>query len=173
MLIDVSQILAEAGGVIRLDTPLDLPAVEFMGERYSFTAPAKIKGEIFNNSKALELKAEAQLEFTARCSRCLEPVTVKQTVPINEAIVRGSEDELLSDDDDVIVMEGTAFELEDIVVSSFIMNVSGAYLCSDDCKGLCPKCGKNLNLGDCGCENTDIDPRWSGLVDIMNNTEKQ
>ena len=47
------------------------------------------------------------------------------------------------------------------------MNLPGRFLCSEDCKGLCPKCGADLNLGDCGCDKEDIDPRWADLQKIM------
>ena len=47
------------------------------------------------------------------------------------------------------------------------MNVEGKYLCSEDCKGLCQHCGADLNEGDCGCSQENIDPRWAALVDII------
>ena len=55
--------------------------------------------------------------------------------------------------------------------SEVYMDLPTKHLCSEDCKGMCEKCGKNLNEGDCSCENIDIDPRWSTLLDIMNNSE--
>ena len=51
--------------------------------------------------------------------------------------------------------------------TNFLMNVEGKYLCSEDCKGLCQHCGADLNEGDCGCSQENIDPRWAALVDIM------
>ena len=55
-----------------------------------------------------------------------------------------------------------------MVADNFLMNVEGRYLCSEDCKGLCPQCGADLNVEECGCNNENIDPRWSTLIDIMN-----
>ena len=58
-------------------------------------------------------------------------------------------------------------DIDDIVANNFLMNVEGKYLCSEDCKGLCQHCGADLNEGDCGCSQENIDPRWAALVDIM------
>ena len=64
-------------------------------------------------------------------------------------------------------MKDIVVDIDDIVASNFLMNVEGKYLCSEDCKGLCQHCGADLNEGDCGCSQENIDPRWAALVDIM------
>jgi uncharacterized protein len=48
------------------------------------------------------------------------------------------------------------------------LNVPGYALCRDDCKGLCPTCGAELNLGDCGCVTTEADSRWAALHKLRN-----
>ena len=64
-------------------------------------------------------------------------------------------------------MKDRVVDIDDIVANNFLMNVEGKYLCSEDCKGLCQHCGADLNEGDCGCSQENIDPRWAALVDIM------
>ena len=64
-------------------------------------------------------------------------------------------------------MKDIVVDIDDIVANNFLMNVEGKYLCSEDCKGLCQHCGADLNEGDCGCSQENIDPRWAALVDIM------
>ena len=77
------------------------------------------------------------------------------------------DDGSVSSDDDVILFEDVKIDIDDIVANNFLMNVEGKYLCSEDCKGLCQHCGADLNEGDCGCSQENIDPRWAALVDIM------
>ena len=64
-------------------------------------------------------------------------------------------------------MKDIVVDIDDIVANNFLMNVEGKYLCSEDCKGLCQHCGADLNEGDCGCSQENIDPRWAALVDII------
>ena len=64
-------------------------------------------------------------------------------------------------------MKDIVVDIDDIVANNFLMNVEGKYLCSENCKGLCQHCGADLNEGDCGCSQENIDPRWAALVDIM------
>ena len=59
----------------------------------------------------------------------------------------------------------------EIAQTGFFMNVPGKFLCSEDCKGLCPQCGADLNEGDCGCDNEVIDPRWEALKKIMDSNQ--
>ena len=61
-------------------------------------------------------------------------------------------------------------DIYEVVLNNFLMNVEGKYLCMEDCKGLCTKCGADLNNGECGCDNDDIDPRWAKLAEIMKNS---
>ena len=57
--------------------------------------------------------------------------------------------------------------MEDIIRSVFVLNMDSKLLCSDDCKGLCCRCGKNLNDGPCSCEK-EIDPRLAALKQLLN-----
>ena len=69
-----------------------------------------------------------------------------------------------------VIYSGNSLELDEIVLNSFLMNVPGKFLCKEDCKGLCPQCGQDLNLGDCDCDNDTFDPRWAALKEIMEKT---
>ncbi len=166
MTIDVSAILKETGGKMDVDGEAALSDTEFLGETYRFTAPLKIKGHISNNGKSLILNAVCEGEMITECARCMKDITVPINFLIDENLVRAGEE--ASEDDDVIVFEDTQIDLDDIAAACFLMNIEGRYLCRDDCKGLCPECGADLNEGDCGCRTDTIDPRWSALADIIN-----
>ena len=77
--------------------------------------------------------------------------------------LRGNHDEAAD------VFAGMELDLTEIVVSNILLNLSYKYLCSEDCKGLCPHCGTDLNLQDCDCDKEYIDPRWEKLAEIMKN----
>ena len=166
MTIDVSAILKEIGGRIDVDGFVTLSDTDFLGETYRFNAPVKVKGHISNNGKSLILKALCTGQMDTQCARCMKDITVPVEFEIDENLVRKGDE--VSEDDDVIVFEDTGIDIDDIAANSFLMNIEGKYLCQEDCKGLCPQCGADLNKGECGCQEKAVDPRWSALVDIMN-----
>lgn len=164
MIIDLSEIIKNDSIKINLDSDISFEQVEFMGESFQFEKPLHIKGTIVNNTKSLELNAEVEGEMGVCCARCREPLTVRVEFGVKEVIMQNAEG---IDDEDVIVIDGEKIDIAEVVLNNFLMNVSGKYLCHDDCKGLCPKCGINLNKGECNCSDDDIDPRWAKLAEIM------
>ena len=85
-----------------------------------------------------------------------------------ESLTTSKEFILLNDGNwDLRANHSVKIDIDDIVANNFLMNVEGKYLCSEDCKGLCQHCGADLNEGDCGCSQENIDPRWATLIDIM------
>ncbi len=172
MIINISEILKVYGGEISVDGDISLSDINFLGEDFVFETPLHIKGNIVNNGKALELNAVCTGVVKVHCARCMKELDQDVNFKVKEFFVQ-SDGENDDDDEDVVFFEGYNIDVKDIVVNHFLMNVSGKYLCSEDCKGLCPKCGADLNLGDCGCKNDDIDPRWAALADIMNRSTNE
>ncbi len=169
MTIDVSAILKELGGKIAVNGYVELGDTDFLGETYGFSEPVKVQGDISNNGKSLILKAECTGSMKTRCARCMKEINVPIEFTLDENLIQGDDGNAY--DDDVIVFDGTQVDIDEIVADGFLMNVDGKYLCQEDCRGLCPECGADLNEGDCGCNMDTIDPRWEGLLDIMKNNE--
>ncbi len=164
MLINLSAILKDIDAKIILDNDIDIKNAEFMGENFVFTKPLHINGAITNNTKSLELLADVTGDMKVQCARCRKPLTVPVEFSVSEVIMQDNGD---VQNEDVIVISGEEIDVHDIILNNFLMNVEGKYLCSEDCRGLCSKCGKDLNTGDCGCDEGDIDPRWAKLAEIM------
>ena len=168
MTIDVSQIIKITGARIDICNDIDLQVADFLGGSYKFPNPLKAEGEIYNNGKSLTLSVHITGKMETECARCLKPIEVDVDYTVHELLSR-AEDNSGTDDD--IIIDGYEVDIDAIAADNFIMNISGKYLCSDDCKGLCPTCGHDLNEGECGCDNEYIDPRWQALADIINNKE--
>jgi len=166
MIIDLSEIIKDYGGKMDISAPVQMNDTEFLGESFVFEKPLNLKGTIVNNTKSLEFTAKAEGEMQVHCARCNKPLTVPVKFRIHEILA--SEDSEI-EDEDTVVFSGEKLDITDIVLNSFLMNVSGKYLCKEDCKGLCLKCGADLNEGECNCSNDEIDPRWAGLQEIMKN----
>ena len=166
MIIDVSQILKDSYAAIAVDGDIDdIPEDSFSGVKIAL--PVRISGRITNNSGNLTLTAHVSCKAETVCARCLEAIELNIDFDIDEMLVQGNDQETYSD---VYTLEKDSVDLTEIVIDNIFMNTSGKYLCSEDCKGLCPKCGANLNKTECGCDNDDIDPRWAALAEIMKNS---
>jgi uncharacterized protein len=64
--------------------------------------------------------------------------------------------------------QGDGLLLEDVIKEQLLLAVPLRAICREDCKGLCPQCGRNRNLEPCNCSNQTQDPRWAALEDIKN-----
>ena len=123
---------------------------------------ASINGKITCSGGVLVLEAKLKAMLKTACARCLAELTLPLDFDFSETLVQeGTQDD--KDEDSVIIFEGTEIDVGEIAVNNILLNISSKYLCSEDCQGLCPKCGKNLNEGKCDCDFFEIDPRWEKL----------
>ena len=101
-------------------------------------------------------------EVDEECRRCLGPARVKVDEELHLLFADATDEE--SDDSDVYMLEprATTVDLRPALREQWLLAVPGLALCREDCKGLCPRCGADLNLGPCNCE-PDVDPRWAAL----------
>ena len=171
MVIDVSSILKEFGGKIGFDDKAEIPDLNFGGSDYRFNEPLSVKGGVSNTGGTLVLKADVSGTVATQCARCMKDIDVPIEFTISETLMQSDEGDAISEDEDIIVFEGNTVDINEIVEDNFIMNLSPRYLCREDCTGLCPKCGKDLNEGECGCEDDEIDPRWAALADMIKNED--
>lgn len=98
------------------------------------------------------------------CRRCLGEASGHVSEDAH-LIFAESGAEGVEDDPDVFLIDDRASELDlrPAIREQWLLNVPGYALCRDDCKGLCPTCGAELNLGDCGCAASSADPRRTAL----------
>lgn len=163
MELDLKRIAVTDGEVIPFSYDADLTREEMNGE-YPFRTPVHVEGEVRNHLGVLQLHATVSALYETKCARCLASV---------KAEVRTACDMVLSDDvrneerDDIYLLQGDSVELDDIVIPALLLEVDMVYLCKPDCKGLCPKCGKDRNLGPCGCDGREIDSRLAVLQKLL------
>lgn len=170
MKVDLSSVIKVTGAEVKLSSTVGFGDAEFLGETYRFIEPLKVEGRVYNNGQSLTLEANVSGRMVTECARCLDEVEADVEFSVHELL--SQREEGADEDEDIILFDGYEIELDDIIADHFLMNISGRYLCSDNCKGLCPVCGQNLNHGECDCDNEYIDPRWQALADIMNQTKE-
>ncbi len=146
-----------------LDTELDFTRVEFQGV-HPFAQPVRVIGEITARAGVVKLSAKAVFTFHGRCDRCLTPFERQYDMPMEHILVTTLENE----DSDYVMLEDYQLALDDLVQADVFLELPYKSLCREDCRGLCPQCGKNQNEGLCGCQTKTVDPRLEILSQLLN-----
>jgi uncharacterized protein len=102
------------------------------------------------------------------CDRCLAPVPVRIDLEFERDVYSPEVDAGDDAEDNLDIMAGYQLNVENLVFNEILMNWPMKVLCKADCKGICKMCGKNLNLGECGCDTFVPDPRMAVIKDIFN-----
>ncbi len=115
--------------------------------------------QLYKNDKNITVIGGIILKFHPACDRCLAIFAKQQQIPIHQILAPaffkdGKKAESSTDDEDVSFYEGDEIDIENIVKEQVILAQQMVNRCSEDCKGLCPKCGKSLNKGPCKCKKT-------------------
>ena len=145
---------------------VDLSELEFYG-RKPVTRPVLAEGRVTNHAGALVLEGTARPLLDLVCDRCGKPFSREKAVKLDSLLAQELEDE---ESDEIILLENGELDLTQVVTEAFVLAMDTKNLCSDDCKGLCPKCGADLNQGPCSCR-PETDPRWAALSQLLNNAE--
>ena len=143
---------------------LDLSDQDFYGRR-PIVPPVLVQGCVTNHAGALVLEGTASSTLDLACDRCGKEFSREKVVKLDSLVAQELEDE---DNDDILLLDGTELDLTQAATEAFILAMDTKTLCSDDCKGLCAKCGANLNLGPCGCK-PEVDPRLAALAQLLDN----
>jgi uncharacterized protein len=142
-----------------------------------FLEPVHIRLRIINLGREVLVKGNIKTKLSLVCSRCLKdfPYNLEAKIqeiylwdiPIQRNISPGDIIEL-KDEDFKFVLEKESLFLDPLIEDSIRLNIPVKPLCRPDCKGLCPVCGKDLNLGECDCsKESKIDPRWEPLKKFL------
>ncbi len=124
----------------------------------------KVKGSAYSKADVTHLELTVSFDFYGVCDRCADDFTRAYSFDIDKVVVAHLENE--EDDEDYIVVENNLLDLDDYVYQEIQLFLPQKMLCNDDCKGLCPKCGKNLNYEKCDCK-PDVDPRMATLLTLL------
>ena len=145
---------------------LDLSEIELYGRR-PIANPVLVEGCVTNHAGALVLEGTARSTLELACDRCGREFSREKIVQLESLVAQQLEDE---EHDEIILLDGWELDLDQVVTETFVLAMDTKNLCSDDCKGLCPKCGANLNEGPCRCK-PEPDPRWAALSQLLNDAE--
>ena len=161
MLLGLSKIIDSPGASVPFSTSVDLSDLRY-GISCPVSEPVLAQGVVRNTAGVLLMKGSVTTTIHGICDRCAAEFTRDIDFPIDVVLVT----ELASEEEWVFPLVGDSADLDDIVRTVFVLNLDSKLLCKEDCKGLCPRCGKNLNDGKCTCEK-ELDPRLAALRQFL------
>ena len=148
-------------------------------EHARLASPATVEGSARRRGEEIRLRGKIGAEVEVSCDRCLAAVRLPLEVEFDTAFIPQASEagktenvELLSADMGLAAYEGDAVDLDELVREQILLTLPSRRLCREECKGLCPVCGADLNAGDCSCEQGEADPRWSALADWKDKSRK-
>ena len=163
MKLNLREIIEVPGSSVGFSRELETEDLDFPSLVRYLAAP-RAEGRVFNEAGVLRLRGEIRSEMLCVCDRCAGEFECSKTTPLSAVIVEKNDDN--ADDPELFFLDGDEIDLDEILATLFILDVDTKFLCREDCRGLCPKCGKNLNDGPCGC-GKDIDPRFAVLEQLL------
>lgn len=128
--------------------------------------PVDVKGKLYSKADVLYLELTIDFMFYGLCDRCAEELKKNFSITVNKIIVEELQN--IDNDDDYIVVDNQMLDMDELVNEEVSLSLPSKILCNDDCKGLCPKCGTNLNVNKCDCKG-DVDPRMAALLQLLDN----
>ena len=164
MILDLKPLLRGETDRIAIDytlVPERIPGVEF-GE-------ASVKGQVKDSGGYIRLTLSASVDYKSECARCLSPIEDRFVLEFERTV---SDEKTLSaeaieeDDGEYALMNDGMLDIDDQILEELLLSFPHKLLCSDDCPGLCPKCGAPLKNGKCSCPEKEPDPRWAALKNI-------
>ena len=147
---------------------IDIEELEVLDDPVKFT-DVRLEGEMLATEDSVTLTGRLTAEAVTRCVRCLDRVVLPMETEFREVFLR----EVKDDDPDSYPFTGSGVELNEAAKNALLLELPYRILCSESCKGLCPRCGKNLNEGPCTCQEGDevMNP-FSALKAIVKDEEE-
>lgn len=161
MLLNLRKII-EVPGEVPFSFEIDTSDYHFESIK-AFLTPLKVTGRVVNSADVLTLNADLETTALCVCDRCITEYEYAKKMKISAILTSELEDE---ENPDMFLLDGDSANLTEIISTIFILEMDAKFLCREDCKGVCMKCGKNLNDGPCDCK-AEIDPRLAVLEQLL------
>jgi uncharacterized protein len=170
------QAVREEPVAVAFELPFGLGALD--REPLLEISPVRLNGTISRIERGYLLEARCAFEGKLECSRCLAAYPFAADEPFSLVLAERSaaaagERELAPEDLDLAFYEGDGIDVSPIAEERIQMSIPMKPLCREDCRGLCPRCGADRNVGTCDCATEEPDPRWAALAGVPAATRSQ
>ena len=164
MKIDVSSIVKVEGSYIEFELEENIDLFNEKLDDFQFEPKVKFSGIVTNVGSILRLSGVGEVSYSVDCNMCLENFTKTLKFKLKDVYYQKEVEE----DSDSYVFTGHKIDIDRAVFDTLVLNLPMKPVCKDECKGLCPICGKNRNEVSCECDNSVGDERLSILKNFFN-----
>lgn len=121
--------------------------------------------------KKILMETELDVSLSMPCDRCLEEVRQNIHISVSKELdMEETEEQRIKALDETNFISGSNLDVDEFVYSEILVSLPMKVLCNENCKGICNRCGTNLNHGTCNCDSTELDPRMAKIRDIFKNS---
>ena len=170
MRVSLSEIINLNGMAREVDAEYTPVSFSCNGSDYGFISKSPVHMRLSKLSpRSVRLCVQFECVLSAECSRCLDKVSLPYDLHTELDLVLddGGGACTVDDDEKLSYVEGFELDIDGFIKEELMLGLPLQVLCSDDCRGLCPVCGNNLNKGECGCDRFVPDPRMSAIRDLF------
>lgn len=138
-----------------------------------FDQKVKVHAHLEKSGRQLALRARLSSSGKFTCDRCLDQFRKELVAQYSIVYSQEQHPSTLTEEGEqelqIIGSDVNMIDLGEDVRQFLLLSVPVKLLCKEDCKGLCPSCGTNLNRNQCSCSANDVDPRWAALKKFSDN----
>lgn len=168
--IDVSRLKSTQGDVRAIEMDVNLEPLKADAEVFIFNEPLHLSLKATSIGDAIAVSGQIRANITVACGNCLESFILPLSTDISEAYYNQSQ-EGVEAGEEWIPYSGDFIDITPEVVRNILLELPMRLVCKEECRGLCPGCGENLNSSRCTCSKENIDPRLAKLKSLLDAKE--
>ena len=168
MLLNIAEILSVPSMAKDYPVSFDFDSLKVRGQSYPVSHKEPFILHVSKTDKDLSIKGEKTVSLLIPCDRCLDDVENTFQLSIDYILQSNTEEsDGIEDADEFNFIDGCMLDVDRLIKDELVVALPTKNLCREDCKGLCPVCGTNLNHGSCNCDKKVLDPRMAAIKDIF------
>ena len=154
MKINVESIKETLGAIEQVELGIPFEDQKIQGRKVAFVEDISLIGRVINSEEEFIVTAQAKSKIEVPCSRCLEKFSMMLEFDYEAEFSKAE-------------VEHDELDLEESLLDHITLAIPMKTICDEDCQGLCPSCGVNLNQEDCDCMMHEVDPRLAKLEKLL------
>ncbi|MFR4896815.1 MAG: YceD family protein [Blautia hansenii] len=168
MLIDLSEILSLEGKTQVVEAPVSMDSFQSKLGDFPVAEKEPFADYYKYGKEGSENRGEGRITVNIPCDKCLKDVPTEFDINFEQEIdMQASKEDRIKDLDEINYVTGCSLDVEQLVHNEILIHWPLRVLCKEDCRGICPKCGKDWNEGSCDCDQSSPDPRMAVISDIF------
>ena len=168
MLINLSKFVDSSQSVLKFSNEIDRIDNPVLDD-YELILPIKVSGEIYKVDGELQLYINGDFTYVSQCDRCLIETKKDMSFKSTAKLIKDSGNANDSEESDEVIYYNDELDLKEYIWNQIVSSLPMKNLCSENCKGLCPRCGADLNKEKCQCDTSNVDLRFEKLRELSLN----